>query len=117
MEQVLMFAGAPNSIQWKQRNQSIDPYWLGFIPQWLDENNPEPAAKQFDNNYQHGGGWHAFGKDKYTMNAAGDIKYPGDPYNKWLFEGQFRDEVIRVHEHEFVSITQPDGTFEVCRMD
>jgi hypothetical protein len=51
------------------------------------------------------------------MLKNGNIKYPGDPQNKLLFEAKLRDETIRVYEHAWVAIAQPDGSFEIARMD
>ena len=88
---------------------------LGFIPQMLSESNPAPAAEQFNNMYQHGGGWQPF--RGFTMMPNGNLQYPEDPATQLLFEGKMRDEIIRVYEHACVAIVQPDGSFEVSRMD
>lgn len=87
---------------------------LGFLPHFLSEANPEKAAKQIDANYQHGGGWNSF--KGFTMTERG-LEYPGDPPIVLLAEAQLRDETIRLYQHAWVAIVQPDGSFDVARID
>jgi hypothetical protein len=87
---------------------------LGLLPQFLDERDPRPAREQFDANYI-GGWWPVEGGVRALPD--GSLKYPGDPVLRPIAETRLRDEVIRVFEASFVSITQPDGSFEVARMD
>lgn len=95
--------------------EGVQPEALGFIPQFLTHADPRPAREQFDTGYVHGGGWTPF--NGFTQNKDGSLSYPGDPPMVVLAECKFRDEVVRFHECSWVSITQPDGSFEVCRMD
>lgn len=88
---------------------------LGYIPQFLSEKDPRPAREQFDEAYKHGGGWQPF--SGFTMLKNGDMQYPGDPPTRMIAIGALRDESIRVYEHAWVAIVQPDGSYEVCRMD
>jgi hypothetical protein len=87
---------------------------LGFIPEFLDERDPRPAVAQIDDAYRHGGGWRKF--EGFTMHEAG-IKYPGDPLMRLLAEGKLRDEAIRVYESAWVAVVQPDGSYEIARLD
>lgn len=88
---------------------------LGFIPEFLNEDDPDPARVQLDKNYGHGGGWQPI--PKFTLGAQGELKYPGDPALPVLARTKLRDETINVYEHAWVAIIQPDGSFEVARMD
>jgi hypothetical protein len=88
---------------------------LGYLPQMFDERDPRPAREQVDANYGHGGGWEPF--QGFTMLPNGNLSYPGDPPTALLAEARLRDEVIRFYEHSWVAIIQPDGSFEICRMD
>jgi len=89
---------------------------LGFIPTFLSLNDPRPAKEQFDDNYQHGGGWRPI-KGYTILNPDGYLLYPGDPVLKPIAEIVFRDETIRIYDYAIVCIVQPDGSFEVSRMD
>jgi hypothetical protein len=90
-------------------------YMLGFIPTWLDPHNPRKAAQQLHSHYRHGGGWRPF--EGFEMLANGNMQYPGDPPTLLLAEGKLREETIRIYEHGWVAVVQPDGAFEACRMD
>jgi hypothetical protein len=91
------------------------PEALGFIPSFVSDDDPRPAREQLDTAYGHGGGWRAF--PGFTMLPDGNLKYPGDPPTVALAETYLRDETIRFYQHSWVAVIQPDGTFEVCRMD
>lgn len=89
---------------------------LGFLPHFLDEANPAPAREQLDSNYRHGGGWRPFaGFDMDSETYA--ISYPGDPSFSPLARAKLHDETILFYESSWVAIIQPDGQFEIARMD
>ena len=88
---------------------------LGFIPSFLSDDDPRPAREQLDAHYQHGGGWCP--QDKFTLGGKGVLHYPGDPPLKPIAMTGLRDEIIRVYPHGYVCVEQPDGDFEVARMD
>lgn len=106
-------------------------YWLGQIPVWLDPKDPRPAKEQLNANYQHGGGWNSFPGFKWTDNGDEIVYAPKGVWSQQLVdEGEadppmspraklnFRDkETILVYPHEWISIVQPDRSFEICRMD
>ena len=96
------------------------PDRVGLIPEFLSPHDPRPAAEQFQENYAHGGGWMPFeGFTLVTHPIAGNAKinYPGDPAMKEVSRGQLRDELIIVFEYDWVCIVQPDGEYEISRMD
>ena len=88
---------------------------LGYIPSFLSESDPRSAKEQLDGNYNHGGGWRSM--PGFIMLPNGDLSYPGDPPYALLAETSLRGEVIRVYHYSWVAIVQPDGTFDVSRMD
>lgn len=100
---------------WKQIHPKAHFDMLGFLPELISDYDSRPAKEQFNINYAHGGGWR--NQPGFTMNKNGSLQYPGDPPSRVLFETKLRDEVIRLYEHEYVVILQPDGSFEACRMD
>ena len=104
----------PGSI-WELKHPDVTAEHLGMIPQFLDKDDPRPAREQFDANYRHGGGWCPFAGHKILSN--GKLKYPEDPPLELLAETQLRDEVIRFYECSWVAIIQPDGSYEIARMD
>jgi hypothetical protein len=86
---------------------------LGLIPTFINEDDPRSAREQFDAAYI--GGWSPF--KGFTMRPDGDLLYPGDPPTKLLAWTKLHDETIRVYEHAWVAIVQPDGSYEIARMD
>ena len=91
------------------------PDHVGLIPHWLDESDKRPARDQLDEHYQHGGGWRPFEGFKLTPNRS--LEYDGDEPLRPLALMKFRDEFVAVYNYGWVMILQPDGSFEVCRMD
>ena len=102
-------------MQWVLFHPKMTPEMLGLIPYFLSEDDPRPAREQFDENYHHGGGFHPI--PRFELLPNGDLKYPGDPPLSPLAEVRLRDEVIRVYDYAWVCVVQPDGSFEVARID
>jgi hypothetical protein len=87
---------------------------VGFIPDYLDVDDPRPASEQFNERYVYGG-WHP--QSGLTHSRHGVLHFPGDPPMMPLAAIPFRTEVIFVYPGAYVAIFQPDGSFEACRMD
>jgi hypothetical protein len=81
----------------------------------LSEDDPRPAREQLDSHYKHGGGWVPF--EGFRLGSDNSLLYPGDPPIRPVARARLRDEVILVYLHDWVAIKQPNGSFEVCRMD
>lgn len=91
-------------------------YETGYLPSFLDPNDPRSAAEQIDANYAHGGGWRPM--SGHTMNANTQfLKYPGDPALAPIAHGWLRHEQIVLYNSSVVAIIQPDGSFQVARVD
>jgi len=102
-------------MQWIAKSPYARPQMLGFLPSFLSEDNPDSAVKQLDDGYKFAGGWRPF--NGYEMLPDGGISYPGDPVLPCLFEAKLRDETIRFYQYAWVAVIQPDGSFEIARMD
>jgi hypothetical protein len=87
---------------------------LGYIPGFLDETDPRPAREQIDTNYAQGGGWRPTQGFERTLQG---LKYPGDPPMALIAVTALRDELIEFYDCQWLLILQPDGSFEVSRMD
>jgi len=90
---------------------------LGFIPSFISAANPASAKEQIDANYAHGGGWRS--SNSFTMGKDQELisKYPEDPDLFPLAIGHLRDEIIYFYDYAWTAIVQPDGSFEVARLD
>lgn len=101
---------------WIGLHPQFTPEMLGFIPSFLNDENPEPAKVQIDNNYRHGGGWQKF--DGHTFDPGRmTLSYPGDPPLQALALLNFRDEVLYFFDYAWLLILQKDGSWEVSRLD
>jgi hypothetical protein len=101
---------------WIAMHQRANPeLHLGFIPSFLSEDDPRSAREQFDTNYLGGSGWRPF--EGFEMLQDGALRYPGDPDQPLMYETRLRDETIRVYDHAWVAIVQPDGKYEIARLD
>jgi hypothetical protein len=101
--------------EWTMKHPRANLDMLGWIPGFLDEDDPRPAREQIDANYQHGGGWQPM--PKFYYDARGNLKYPGDPPLTLIAETKLRDEVVKFYDCSWVAIVQPDGAFEISRVD
>lgn len=107
---------------WTMLHPEMTMEHLGFIPMFLDILDPRPAAKQIDENYQHGGGWrpqkHFYLVDKDTRKIQygkdGEYDPPMEPLAWTMLPNM---EEIYFYDYAIVAIFQPDGSFEVCRID
>jgi len=100
-------------MQWYRLHPSATGGTLGFIPGFLDENDPRPAAEQFNRNYV--AGWRPM--QGFTLAPDNTLRYPNDPPLLPLAETRLREETIRLYQYGWVVVIQPDGKFEACRMD
>lgn len=102
-----------NNPVWKMLHPSMVPENLGYIPGFLDLDDPRPAKDQIRTKYV--GGWFPF--KGFVMLQGDRLMYPGDPTMIPLAETRLRDEIIRYYPSSWVVITQPDGSWEVARLD
>lgn len=96
---------------WEMLDPRMTIDHLGFLPTFLSDDDPRSARGQFAAAY----GWKPFkGFEKGVDNS---LTYPGDPPQPVLAQTKLQDELICYYPHSWVAIIQPDGSYEVCRMD
>jgi hypothetical protein len=103
-------------IIWEMLHPKMTPEHLGLIPLWISDNDPDPAWKQIDKNYAHGGGWR-HGTMNFKMDENHVLTYPEDPPLRPLARALLRDELILFYDYAIVAIEQPDKSYEVARID
>ena len=99
---------------WKFLHPNMTMAHLGYIPEWLDQNDPRSAREQLNSGYAFGG-YRPF--NGFTLNPDNSLKYPGDPALPARAEYQLRDELVVFYDHAWVAIIQPDRSFVVARID
>src|SRR4029077_2979212 len=97
---------------WTVFDRRVD---LGFLPGLIDEDDPRGVKEQLDDKYRYGGGWRP--RPGLTLRPDQSLKYPGDPPLKPIAISQLRKEVILLYPHDWLCVIQPDGSFEVSRVD
>ncbi len=92
---------------------------LGFIPSFLDDDDPAPAERQINNAYAHGGGWYPYDGFNIAVisNALVSRDFPEEPDLHPLAETRLRDERLYYYNYSWVAIVQPDGRYSVARLD
>lgn len=105
-------------LAWEYLHPQANEYHIGYIGQGLSEGNPLSAAKQIDQLYRFGG-WSPSMSVQLRMKHVGNnvLKFPGDPPQYPIARAKLRDETICVYNSEFWAIFQPDGSFEISRLD
>lgn len=103
-------------VEWELLHPKMTMEHLGFLPLWLDDDDPRGAAEQLDHHYMFGGfkqhpikGFKAL-KDMH-------LKYPGDPMLVPRAKAKLRDETVCFYDSAFVAVWQKDGSFVVARFD
>ena len=99
---------------WKLCHPAFTQEGLGYLPSFLSESDPRSAREQLDAGYRQFGGWRPF--KGFTVTARG-LEYPNDPPQPLLAETRLRDEVVRLYKGSWVAIIQPDGSYEIAKMD
>lgn len=90
----------------------------GLIPEFLSEHDPRPAREQIHENYAHGGGWNSFhGFELRQHDGRYAIYYPGDPAMREVSRTSLRDELIVLFQYAWLAVIQPNGTYEIARID
>lgn len=102
-------------MKWEILHPEMTMEHLGFILGFFSEDNPDSAAKQIDKNYAHGGGWNP--QPGFSLRKDCVLQYPGDPPLRPLARSTLRQEKIIFYPHAYVGIFQPDGSWEVARVD
>lgn len=98
---------------WEMLHPWMTMEMLGLIPSFISDDDKRPAKEQFDKAYVSG--WHPM--KGFVHKGDYVLEYSGDPLYKPLAKTSLRDETIVFYPYAWVAIFQPDGSYEVSRMD
>ena len=87
----------------------------GFLPGFLDEDDPRGAREQFHERCP--GGWVPAPPDLKLNPATSHLSYPGDPDMRPISALQFRDEMLVLYPSSWVVVIQLDGSWVAARLD
>lgn len=103
---------------WIMLHPQATPEHLGFLPEIISERYSGTVAEQLKTNYAHGGGYSPFGKKAWKFDPNDQsLKYPGDPRLRPIASTKIREEQIYFYDSAIMAIVQPDGEFDVVRVD
>lgn len=90
--------------------------WIGFIPDFLSPDCEDSAAKQIGRNYKHGGGWRPL--EGYSLDLEpGIVTHSSGLQMRPIAAAVMRAEVIAIYPRGYVAIIQPNGVFEIAKVD
>lgn len=87
---------------------------LGYVPGFIQADDPRPARDQINARYGEHGGWRP---NPGWQLRADSIIYPGDPPRPFVARTTHGDETINFYAGAYIAIVQPDGAFEIARID
>ena len=112
-----LFMEANMTTQW------TNPDIAGLLPFIFLNSDPASAKEQIAARYVHGGGWWPFEGFTYDPDMH-TLRPPGEPPRRELSrtllhlgDPDLPTELLILFQDSWVAIVQPDGTYEVCRMD
>ena len=97
----------------------------GLLPEIIWQDDPRPAREQFNDRYAHGGGWNPMkgwlfkpGPDGEAtlVFQSNDEEDDAEEYRE-MSRTTINSEILILFDCEFLAIVQPDGSFEVDRVD
>lgn len=105
--------------EWTLHHSQMTYDQLGWIPHIIRADDPRPVAEQVDDRYRHGGGWLPYGEGKWQRDiATGALRYGSeDEPLPVLASLRVGEEMVYFYPYALVCVVQPDGSFEVSRMD
>lgn len=102
---------------WHLVHPRATPDMLGYVPDYVREDDPRSAREQF--NARQPGGWRPMKgftiKEKELV--YGTAVAPDNPPRPLIAVTKLRDETIKFFNGAWVAVIQADGSFEVARLD
>jgi hypothetical protein len=107
------------SAVWIAIDPGFDPRMLGLLPEILDADDKRPVKDQLDDRYAHGGGWRPFPENHFKLERMSmTLRFPGDPPFRPAAFTQLGDETVVFYPScSLLAVIQPDGKYEVTRVD
>jgi hypothetical protein len=102
---------------WVALDARFRPEHLGFLPDILLHDDQRSVKDQLEDRYAHGGGWRPIEGLKLNRKTM-VMRYPGDPpYKPAAFTTIGKEIVVFYPQCSLLTIIQPDGSYEVTRVD
>jgi len=95
----------------------FDVHGLFIVEAMLVRPSSMAARDKINARYAHGGGWHSFEGFERASPDSHTLTFRGDPPLHPLATMEHAEEVLAFYEGEWLAVFQPDGTFEISRID
>jgi hypothetical protein len=102
-------------LDWTMLHPRMNLAALGYLPDFIDAEDPRDARTQLDAGYKHFGGFSAM--KGFRLDTDNWLHFPGDPPLPPIAQARLRAELICVYQGDWVAVIQPDRSFVVARMD
>lgn len=104
---------------WIQLDKRFPAEGLGYLPDILLPTDKRPVKDQLEDRYAHGGGYRPFPDKHFRLDRRTmTLKFPGDPVFKPAAMAFFGSEQVFFYPNcSLLLILQPDGKFDVTRVD
>lgn len=94
---------------------------LSVLIYFLNTDDPRGAVAQLNDSYAHSGGWRSFKGFALLQKPGGPLawrlSYPGDPPMRARAYCHLREETCVLFQSDWVAVVQPDGSYDVARLD
>ena len=95
---------------------------LGFLVDFLDDEDPRPVTEQLDDTYRHGGGWKELNKDgvSYILNPkTRTLRYTkhGGEWLKPIARTTLHGTTIIFYDYAILAAHTPGEQLRVTRVD
>lgn len=101
-------------LPWELVHPQATADMLGYVPGFVRADDPRPAREQIDDRYGQYGGWRPNPRWQLRDDS---IIYPGDPPRPLVARATHGTETINFYAGAYIAIVQPDGAYEIARLD
>ncbi len=104
---------------WHQIDPRFSPHGLGLLPDILIDLDTRPVKEQLEDRYAHGGGFRPMRTSQWRFDPRTMIlRFPGDPpFRPAAYTMINGEKCIFYPQASLLCIVQPDGEWEVTRVD
>lgn len=103
-------------LKWEMLDRRFEPEMLGFIPGWLNDEDPRSLVEQMDAGYGYGG-FKAHPITGFKAVREKCLKYPGDPLLRPLAQTELHGETLCFYDSAICAVWREDGSFVASRFD
>jgi len=101
-------------VKWEVLDKQLTQKNISYLKFFLHEDDQRSASEQINERYRYGS-WHNFKGFKHL--GDGVIQFQDAPVDYPIAKAHLRAEVIYAYRYDWIAVFQPDGSFEVSRVN